>query len=70
MFPSPEISADSLGIITEDFSERLVIPRRSLSATREDDNVLGYEAPCSDRASGPALAPVITKCRNKGRLLF
>lgn len=70
MFPSPDISADSLAIIIKHFSEILVIAQSSFSATREDDNVLGYEALGSDRASGPASALVMAKCRDEARLLF
>lgn len=58
------------GIITGDFSEILVVPQRSLGATREDDNPLGYEALSSDSMSGPASALIITVCRDEGRLLF
>lgn len=68
MFPSPDISADSLAIIIKDFLEILVIAQRSFSAMREDDNVLSYEVLGSDRASGPALALVMAKCRDEGRL--
>ena len=44
MLLSPDTSADSLGIITEEFSGILVIPQRSYSATRDEGDVPGYRA--------------------------
>lgn len=41
---TPDISADSLGIITEEVSETLVRPQRSSGATRDEGDVLRYGA--------------------------
>lgn len=70
MLLSPDILADSLCIVTEGFSEILVIPQRSFSTTRDDGNVLGYEALHSDSMSGATSALVTAKCHEERRLLF
>lgn len=57
-------------IITGEFSEILVIPWRSLSATRDEDDVLGLRGPATDSVLRRASALVTTECHDKRSLLF
>jgi hypothetical protein len=70
LFPSADISADSLDVITGEFSDILVRLCRSFSATTNEGSILGCVALHSDNMSGRASAFVMEKCQKDGRLLF